>query len=54
MEREVWKKFALAKQQGKRKSVEWKLGGDSLLWKENEILQFWKSLEKPSRRKVLL
>jgi len=54
MEREVWKKFSIAKQQSKRKNLDWKMGQDSLLWKENEILEFWKSLDKPNRRKVFL
>lgn len=52
MERQVWRKFNEAKAQSKRKAIEWKLGQDSLLYKEGEILAFWKSLEQTNRRKV--
>ena len=52
MEREIWKKFFLAKQLAKRKSSGGFVVQDSMLSKQTDIMEFWSSLDKPNRRKV--
>lgn len=55
MEREVWKKFFQAKKKQRKKSgngVKIFLNQDSVLIKKNDLLEFWKELDKANRRKV--